>query len=48
MAFFERLLVYLYKLQPTLWLHFIGDIFMLWTHGEEALLEFVEYLNSRV
>jgi hypothetical protein len=37
-----------YKLQPKLWLRFIDDIFMMWTHVEEALLEFVEFFNSSV
>jgi hypothetical protein len=40
-AFFEKLYVYLYKIQPSLWLIFIDDVFMIWNHGEEALLEFV-------
>ena len=40
--------MYLYHKQPLIWLRFIDDIFLVWTHGEEALLEFVEYLNSRV
>jgi hypothetical protein len=47
-AFFERLYVYLYKLQPSLWLRFIDDVFMIWKHGEDELLEFLEFLNSRV
>ena len=43
---FERLFVYLF--QPLLWLRFTDDIFIIWTHGEEALHEFVEYLNTRI
>jgi hypothetical protein len=47
-AWFERVFVYLYNKQPLLWLRFIDDIFIIWTYGDEALLEFVELLNSRV
>jgi hypothetical protein len=47
-AWFERLFVYLYHNQPLIWLRFIDDIFLVWTHGEAELLEFVAFLNSRV
>ena len=32
--------------KPLVWLRFIDDIFMIWTHGEEELLKFIRYLNS--
>jgi hypothetical protein len=48
MGFFERLFVYVFHKQPLVWLRFIDDIFMIWTHGEESLQEFVTYLNSCV
>jgi hypothetical protein len=48
MGFFERLFVYIFDKQPLVWLRFIDDIFMIWTHGEESLKEFVTYLNSCV
>ncbi len=35
-----------YPLKPDLWLRFIDDIFLIWNHGEQNLIEFVEYLNS--
>ena len=35
-----------YPLKPLLWKRFIDDIFMVWTHGEEQLNKFVEYLNG--
>ena len=35
-----------YHIKPLTWLRFIDDIFMIWTHGEEALVEFITYLNS--
>ena len=48
MGEFERLFVYLFGKQPLVWYRFIDDVFIVWTHGLEALHEFVEYLNSRV
>ena len=33
-------------LQPHLWLRYIDDIFMIWTHGEEKLTSFIEQINS--
>lgn len=35
-----------YPLQPALWLWFIDDIFMLWTHGASALQIFYDHLNA--
>ena len=35
-----------WPLKPLIWLRFIDDIFMIWTHGENSLKEFIEYLNS--
>ena len=29
------------KLQPFLWLRYIDDIFLIWTHGEEKLTHFL-------
>ena len=46
MTKFEQNHVYTYHLQPTLWMKFIDDIFMIWAHGMDSLLEFIEYLNT--
>ena len=35
-----------YPLKPLIWKRFIDDIFLIWTHGEESLNQFVDYLNS--
>ena len=35
-----------YYLKSLVWKRFIDDIFMVWTHGEESLNHFIEYLNS--
>ena len=32
--------------KPLPWLRFIDDIFMIWTHGEDKLQEFITYLNG--
>ena len=46
MTKFEQNHVYTYHLQPTLWKRFIDDIFMIWPHGMDSLLEFIEHLNT--
>ena len=35
-----------WPLKPFIWLRFIDDIFMIWTHGEDTLTEFITYLNG--
>ena len=46
MTKFEQIHVYAYHLQPTLWKRFIDDIFMIWPHGMDSLLEFIQHLNT--
>ena len=46
MTKFEQNHVYTYHLQPTLWKRFIDDIFMIWPHGKNSLLEFIKHLNT--
>ena len=46
MTKFEQNHVYTYHLQPTLWKRFIDDIFMIWPHGMDSLLEFIKHLNT--
>ena len=31
---------------PLIWWRYIGDIFLLWTHGEDKLNDFITYLNN--
>ena len=45
MTKFEHNLVYTYHLQPTLWKRFIDDIFMIWLHGMDSLLEFIQHFK---
>ena len=35
-----------YPLKPLIWKRFIDDIFLIWTHGEDSLKDFDNYLNS--
>ena len=35
-----------YHLKPLVWKRFIDDIILVWTHGEDSLIKFIEYLNS--
>ena len=46
MTKFEQSHVYTYHLQPTLWKRFIDDIFMIWPHGMDSLMEFTEHLST--
>ena len=43
---YEALFVYTYHKQPLLYLRFIDDIFIIWTHGMESLVEFIQHLNG--
>ena len=46
MGEFERKALKDYADQPFLWLRYIDDILMVWTHGEEKLHNFITYLNN--
>ena len=35
-----------WPLKPLIWLRFLDDIFMIWTHREDKLTEFITYLNE--
>ena len=43
---FERKALENWPLKPLIWLRFIDDIFMIWTHGDDNLTEFITYLNG--
>ena len=34
------------ELAPLLWYRYIDDVFFIWTHDEEKLASFIDYLNS--
>ncbi len=46
MGRFEKLYVHTYRLQPKVWLRYIDDIFLIWTHGKDELHSFITYLNN--
>ena len=46
MGEFERKALQNYTDKPHLWLRYIDDIFMVWTHGQEKLDDFIKYLNN--
>ena len=35
-----------YEFKPWIWYRYIYDVFFIWTHGEEILFCFVEYITS--
>ena len=45
MTKFEENNEYTYPLQPKLWKRLIDDIFMIWPHVMDSLLEFIDHLN---
>jgi len=46
MAYFEDKFVYTYPFQPTIWLRYIDDIFLIWEHGNEKFEVFLNHLNT--
>ena len=46
MSDFEEQHVYTYPKQPTLWVRFIDDIFLIWEYGAESLELFINHVNS--
>ena len=46
MTDFEENHVYTYHLQPKLWKRFIDDIFLIWPHSINSLLELIIHLNT--
>ena len=45
MADFENRFVYTSDMQPLLWVRFIDDIFLVWTHDRQELEDFINHLN---
>ena len=46
MTKFEEKYVYTYPLQPKLWKRSIDNIFMIWPHGMDSLIQFINHLNA--
>ena len=34
-------------IRPKLWLRYVDDTFVIWSHGEEQLENFLRFLNGR-
>ena len=47
MGVFESKHVYTYHKKCLVYLRYIDDIFIVWTHSRDDLMEFISYLNSR-
>ena len=47
MHYLEQNLINVSKLKPKTWLRFIDDIFMIWPHGIQELVIFMEILNNQ-
>ena len=46
LADLEEKLLHSYDFKPSVWWRYIDDVFLIWTHGEEELQKFVDYLNA--
>ncbi|XP_060517001.1 uncharacterized protein LOC132696254 [Cylas formicarius] len=46
MAYFEAQAIRESQLKPKLWIRYVDDIFILWSHGEAKLDHFLTYFNS--
>ena len=42
----ERKLLSEARVKPDIWWRYIDDIFVVWTKGEEELMEFLNYINT--
>ncbi len=43
---FERIALSSARYKPKIWIRYVDDVFLIWPHGREKLLEFLEHLNS--
>ena len=46
MGDFEEKALDNYHLKPWIWWRYIDDMFLSWEHGEDTLINFIEYLNG--
>jgi len=42
----EKQALFLQPVKPYLWLRYIDDVLMIWTAGEQSLLEFLQWINQ--
>ena len=43
---FEKQALDTAKLKPTIWLRYVDDTFVIWSHGKDELQRFLEHINS--
>lgn len=43
---FEQKAIASAQFQPRVWLRYVDDVFAVWSHGEDKLVEFTDYLNT--
>ena len=46
LSIFERNMLNQYPIQPSIWLPYIDDIFMIWNDSEDKLKDFLAYINT--
>ena len=46
MAELENRMLEEYHMSPLVWFRFLDDIFFIWLHDKESLLEFFHYINN--
>ena len=42
----EKKIISAFGFKPYMWLRYIDNIFMVWTHGEAKLREFLDFMNA--
>ena len=46
LSMLERDMFDQYPIKPSIWLHYIDDIFMIWNESEDKLKDFLVYINT--
>ena len=46
MSNLEERMISEYDLDPLVWWRFLDDVFLIWLHGKETLLEFLNFVNG--
>ena len=47
MEHFEDLAINSATMKPTIWLRYVDDTFVIWKHGEQQLLIFLNHVNAQ-
>ena len=46
LSIFERNMLNLYPIKPSIWLRYVDDIFMIWNDSEDKLKDSLAYINT--